>query len=125
MTNALLHTIIVRSNETHRPVRVAFTAVVVGVASLKRIQFDLRTGRNPFRVLRPPFGAMKGAGSMLANSTGVVLVLSGKPNDNEGLVIVRLDTPLRADIEAVAVPVEAIRVIGDNDNELPSEVPSK
>jgi hypothetical protein len=62
---------------------------------------------------------------MLANSTGEVLVLSGKPQDNEGLVIVRLDTPLRADIESVAVPVEAIKVIGEQDNELPSEVPAK
>lgn len=40
-------------------------------------------------------------------------------------VVVRLDTPLRADIESVAIPVEAIKVIGEQDNELPSEVPAK
>jgi len=125
MTNNLLRRLIQDSNRTHRPVRVAFNTVVVGVTSSKRVKFDLSTGRNPFRGLRPPFGASKIAGSMLANSTGEVLVLSGKPQDNEGLVIVRLDTPLRADIESVAVPVEAIKLIGEQDNELPSEVPAK
>jgi len=114
-----------KADQLGKSLHVEFITAVVGVTTLKRARFTHKTGRNPFRDVKPPFGKLKNAGGMLTNNAGIVLAISAKPKDNEGLVLIQLDTPLRKDIEVVAIPVEPIEITGGLQIELSSNIPSK
>lgn len=111
MTNLYLRTLVQQANAANKRVYVSFNTLVIGISTVKKTNFALKTGRNPFHDLKPPFGSLRKPGSMMVNSEGSILVVSGKPDKHEGLVLVKLRTPLRPDIEIVAVPIEAVRLV--------------